>query len=153
MIALFFRNALMVIGLSAALSAIGASTARHPPTLKARVRFLATGTSIHSGLGTSQDVYLVDLMPRGSGEAILARLIDEYPPYRVALSSEILKPSEGTTLKVRRDDTCDTAFGLMPLRTAPGDPMAILPNRLGYQPHLSNSVRPEENLPCYRVVR
>lgn len=150
---MFDRNCLQAICLCALLTAPGASIAAHSHTLKAHVRFLATSTSVHGGMGTRQDVYLVEVTPRGSAETIVARLVDEYPPYRVMLSSEVLKSSRGSTLKVRRDESCDTAFGLMPLRTGPGDPMAILPERLGFQPRLSNPVRPAEILPCYRTAR
>jgi hypothetical protein len=135
------------------VSAISAVAAGHLHPLKARVRFLATSTSVHSSLGTNQDVYLVEVKPHGGIETIVARLVDEYPPYRTLLSSEILTSSEGSTLKIMRDKNCDRAFAQMPLRTAPGDPMAILPERLGFQPQLANAVDPENILPCYRVVR
>jgi hypothetical protein len=152
-IALTYKTALPIICLLASASALGTAATGRPHTLKAQVRFLATSTSVHGGLGTSQDVYLVEVTPRGPGETILARLVDEYPPYRVMLSPEILTSSEGSTLKIRRDKNCDTAFGLMLLRTAPGDPIAILPERLGFEPRLSTPVEPNAVLPCYRTVR
>lgn len=117
------------------------------------MRFLATSTSVHSALGTNQDVYLAEITLRGSNETTLARLIDEYPPYRVMLSDDFLSSADGITLKVRRDKMCDRALTKMPLRTAPGDPLAILPQRLRYQPQLSYSIDPEVVLPCYRTVR
>lgn len=147
-----YRSALLATCLFVSVS-FGTAAVRRPHPTKAQVHFLATSTSVHSGLGTSQDVYLVEVAQRGRGETILARLIDEYPPYRVALSSDILTSTEGVSLKIKRDQTCDIAFGLMPLRTAPGDQMAILPMRLDFQPRLSNPVHPDNILPCYRTVR
>jgi len=150
---LFHKNALQIMAFLASISPVGMAAAGHTPVLKAHVHFLATSTSVHSGLGRNQDVYLVELTPHGADETILVRLIDEYPPYRATLSSNFLTSPEGATLKIRRDRTCDTAFAKIPLRTAPGDPMAILPERLGFQPRLSNPVEPKEILPCYRTVR
>jgi hypothetical protein len=152
LIAMFRINFLGFVCL-ASVSTIGTAASGRSHNLKAQVHFVAASTSVHSGLGTSQDVYLVEMTPHGYDETILARLIDEYPPYRVRLSHEILISVEGATLRIRRDPTCDAAFALMPLRTAPGDPMAILPERLGFQPKLLNPIGPDEVLPCYRTVR
>ena len=123
-------------------------------TLKASVRFLSTSTSFRTGFGESQDVYLVaaDLQPQ-SGEWALARLVDEFPPYRTSLPSRDLQSGSPTTLCVRRDASCDVAYAQMRLRTAPGDPMAILPEPLGFIPILDQPARPTELLPCYRTVR
>ena len=124
------------------------------PILKAQVRFLATSTSIHAGIGRKQDVYLVEITQPGfSGQSTLARLIDDYPPYRVAIPREQLTSELPVSFRLRRDRTCDASFALIPLRTAPGDPMAILPERLGFEPALPRPVRPDEALPCYRTVR
>jgi hypothetical protein len=150
---LFHKNVLQIAAFLVSVSPVGIAAAGRTPFLKAHVHFLATSTSVHSGLGTNQDVYLVEVTPHGADETILARLIDEYPPYRATLSSKLLTSPEGATLKIRRDRACDISFAQMPLRTAPGDPMAILPERLGFQPRLSNPVEPKEVLPCYRTVR
>jgi hypothetical protein len=113
------------------------AVAGHQGYLKTHIHFLATSTSFRSSLARGQDVYLVELTARAGGEPVLARLIDEYPAYRAPLSLETLTTATGAIPKVRRDTTCDIAFGALPLRTEPGDPMAILPERLGFQPHLS----------------
>lgn len=118
---------------------------------RAHVTFLATGTSVHGSLGESQDVYLIEITEGESDQPVLARLIDEYPPDRSALPPETV--TSGGTLKVRRDRRCDIAIAQMPIRTAPGDPMAILPERLGFKPHLPRKVAASEVLPCYRTAR
>ncbi|HTW80610.1 MAG TPA: hypothetical protein VME23_13775 [Terracidiphilus sp.] len=124
------------------------------PMLKAQVRFLATSTSIHAGIGRRQDVYLVEIeLPGFRGQSALARLIDDYPPYRVAIPREQLTSELPVNARVRRDRTCDLSFALIPLRTPPGDPMAILPEPLGFEPTLPRPVAPDELLPCYRTVR
>jgi hypothetical protein len=83
----------------------------------------------------------------------LIRLVDTYPNEWPPLSREVLKSDAGTVLPVKRDAECDRPFGEMLLRTAPGDPMAILQERLGYRPPLDWTPAPGTVLPCYRVLR
>lgn len=125
---------------------------KHDRAFRTPVHFLATGTSIHLGIGNSEDVYLAAIVvaPRSPEEALI-RLVDDYAPYQMALSSEALK--SGVTLRLRRDRTCDVAYGQMILRTAPGDPEALLPGRMGYVPLLPRRVESREIVPCYRTVR
>lgn len=150
---MFRRDKLGMAVLLVIAAPIGAIAAVHVHSVKAHLHFLATSTSVHSELGTNQDIYLAEITLPRSDETILVRLIDEYPPYRLTLSSEILSSPDGAVLKVRRDKMCDRALTQMPLRTAPGDPLAILPQRLRYQPQLPGSIDPEMVLPCYRTVR
>lgn len=84
---------------------------------------------------------------------MLVRLIDEYPNGFPPLSTEVLTSDSGTVLKVRRDSRCDVAYGKVLLRTRPGDPMAILRERLGYQPVMDRIPEPDMIMPCYRTVR
>lgn len=127
---------------------------RQERAFKTTVRFLATSTSFHTDLGESQDVYLVSVaLDPQSGEWTLARLVDEFPPYRTALPSRDLQSGSPMRLRVRRDASCDLVYAQMRLRTAPGDPMAILPEPLGFTPALDEYPRPTELLPCYRTVR
>lgn len=120
---------------------------------KAHVRFLATSTVVRGTWGYNQDVFLAELRPARNGELQLVRLIDEYPNFNSPLSVEVLKSKSGTVLKVRRDSQCDLPFGQMQLRTAPGDPMAILNERLGYQPQMDRTPEAGTPVPCYRMVR
>jgi hypothetical protein len=118
------------------------------------VHFLATSTSLRSSIGESQDVYLAEIeLPHSGGEIILARLLDEYPPYRIGIPPQVLGADKSHHIRLRRDRSCDRSYGIMPIRTAPGNPMAILPERLGFQPVLPRDVNPTEILPCYRTVR
>jgi hypothetical protein len=133
--------------------ALTAGASRHPRFIKARVRFLATSTVFHSDFGANQDIYLAEVDLRGSSGGTLIRLIDEYPPYRPPFSHAILTSPNGTTLKILRDPNCDTAFFKIPLRTVPGDPMALLPERLGYTPKLPQAIEPGTVIPCYRTLR
>jgi hypothetical protein len=122
--------------------------------ITADVQFLATSTSTRSSLGESQDVYLVKItLQHDSRQITLARLIDEYPSYRVAITLDSLRSDTPSRMRLRRDDECDVSYSEMPLRTAPGDPTAILPERLGFQPSFQASLAPDSILPCYRTVR
>jgi hypothetical protein len=120
---------------------------------KAHVRFLATSTVVRGSWGYNQDTYLAELRPARNGELQLVRLIDEYPNLSPPLPAEVLTSQSGTVLKVKRDSQCDLPFGQVLLRTAPGDPMAILHERLGYQPEMSRTPEARTPLPCYRTVR
>jgi hypothetical protein len=120
---------------------------------KAHVRFLATSTMVRGTWGYNQDIFLAELQPARHGELQLVRLIDEYPNLYPPLPAEILTSQSGTVLKVKRDAQCDLLFGQVLLRTAPGDPMAILPVRLGYQPQMDRTPEARTLIPCYRTVR
>lgn len=118
------------------------------------MRFLATSTSVRSSIGESQDVYLVEIgFSRSSAGSSIGCLIDEYPPYRASISRIMLRSETAMTLRVRRDHQCDRAYVAMPIRTAPGDPMAILPVPLSFSRVLPHAVQPDDILPCYRTVR
>jgi hypothetical protein len=145
---------LQVLVLVVLLAAKGAWGEPHRHTMKLRVHFLATSTSIHTGEGRDQDVYLIELETENSdSRTVLARLVDEYPSFRAAIATNILRSDGSTILRLRRDTTCDIALKQMPLRTAPGDPEAILPERLGFDPQLPSTTDLNMTLPCYRLVR
>lgn len=150
---MLFKKCMSIISFLGLVLFFDALASGHSHSLKANVQFLATSTAVHTGVGTSQDVYLVIITMRRSNEAILARLVDEFPPYRTVLSSEVLTSADGSSLKIRRDATCDRAFRQIPLRTAPGDPIGILPERLGFHPSVLDRLGPEAVLPCYRTER
>lgn len=138
------------------IGAIGAATAGawpHRRGQKARVRFLATSTLIRRTWGPNEDTYLAQLLLPKQNETVLVRLVDAYPNEWPPLSRSVLTSDSGTLLGVRRDDQCDRPYGQILLRTAPGDPMAPLPERLGYQPPLDRTPASETILPCYRVLR
>lgn len=136
-----------------ALVTMPMASAKSPKYIHAKVRFLATSTSTHSSSGENHDVYLIEITAPGESNPELARLEDVYPHYRDALSGAVLKSPDGAKLKIIRDRSCDVAFGSMPLRTAPGDPTAILPERLGYRPSLAELPNTDEVLPCFKTVR
>lgn len=121
---------------------------------KARVRFVATSTSIHGSYSGSEDVFLAEAqIGKDTTPPILIKLVDQYPPYRIPISSRILHSATGTWLRLRRDGGCDISFSAMPLRTAPGDPTAILAEPLVFRPQLPLSATADSVLPCFRVVR
>lgn len=122
-------------------------------TITAHVRFLATSTSVHDGDGQWEDVYLAAVLPASSSGGFLVRLVDDYPSYRASLPREELTSGAVVALRLRRDPGCDRPYGEIPLRTAPGEPLAVFPARLGFQPALPNPVEPSQILPCYRTVR
>lgn len=114
---------------------------------------MATGTLVRGTWGQNEDTYLAELSLSHDTESVLVRLIDTYPNEAPPLSREALMSPSGTVLRVSRDPQCDSLYGEMLLRTAPGDPMAILLERLEYQPQLSWTPQPSTNVPCYRTVR
>jgi hypothetical protein len=130
-------------------------TARTPHIrpLKARTHVLATSTFIRGTWGTNQDIYLAEIIPHKGSLPILVRLMDEYLTFDPPLSVDGLTSTTGATLRIVRDVRCDIRYSQMQLRTAPGDPMAILPERLGYQPQLTRTPATDEVLSCYRTVR
>jgi hypothetical protein len=136
-----------------AMAVTSADARPHIRVQKAQVRFLATSTEIRGTWGTNEDAFLVEFEPVHNGELQLVRLLDEYPNPYPPLPAEILKSQSGTILRVRRDLQCDRPFGEILLRTAPGDPMAILPERLTYQPQMDRIPDAQKLVPCYRTVR
>lgn len=125
----------------------------HKHGQKAQVRFLATSTLIRGTFGPNEDTYLAELSLEKGSERILIRLIDAYPNETPPISREDLTAPSGVTLRVRRDFECDRPYEQMIMRTSPGDPLAILPERLEYQPQLSSTPQPGTRLPCYRTER
>lgn len=125
----------------------------HQRGQKAKVRFLASSTLVRGTWGLNEDTYLAELRLRQDGESILVRLIDEYPNEVPPLPETVLTSELGTSLRVRRDSQCDSAYAQMLLRAAPGDLIAILPVKLVYQPLLSERMDPNSVLRCYRTLR
>jgi hypothetical protein len=122
-------------------------------TEKAIVRFLATSTLIRGTWGRNQDTYLAEATFPKSNQVLLIRLVDAYPNEWPPLSFEVLASRTGTALRVTRDLQCELPSSHLLLRTAPGDPLAILLERLSYRPLLPKTLEGNELLPCYRTVR
>jgi len=141
----------MVAVLIMIATSVGASP--HERALKAHLRFLATSTLIRNTWGRNEDIYLAELTLPSQPTPVLVRLIDNYPSEFPSLPTQTLASQVGTKLSVRRDAQCDIPFGRFLLRTVPGDPMAILPERLGYEPRLTRTPDAAEVLPCYRLMR
>lgn len=151
-----FSRSYAQIAAAALLMTMACSTAsawRHERGQRVRVRFLSTSTLIRGTFGQNEDVYFAQVFTRHGDEPYLIRLVDAYPNEAPTLSFAVLISDAGMLLRIRRDQQCDRAFGEMLLRTAPGDPMAILPERLGYRPPLKRTPVPETILPCYRTAR
>lgn len=134
-------------------SVASASKRLHKHDQKANVHFLATSTLIRGTWGQNEDTDLAQLLLPKQSEAVLVRLVDAYPNEWPPLAREVLTSDAGAVLPVKRDAECDRPFGEILLRAAPGDPMAILPMRLYYQPPLDRTPAAGTILPCYRVLR
>ena len=134
-------------------SAFSAGARQRPRVEKARLRFLATSTILRGTWGNNEDTYLAELLSSDGKDPVLTRLVDAYPNEAPPLSQAILTSDQGTIVTVRRDAACDLPYDELLLRTAPGDPSAILPERLGYTPQLDHAPEPGAILPCYRTVR
>lgn len=129
-----------------------ASTRRGKPERRTVV-FLATGSLVRGTVGYNEDTYLAEFVPASGNDRMIIRLVDDYPNYAPPLSAEVLTSGTGTALKVKRDKECDVPYFAMPLRTAPGDPMAIIPEKLSFRPKLDPPIDLTTVLECYRVVR
>lgn len=123
------------------------------PGMKVNIRFIATGTLIRGTWGRNEDVYLAELQFPKQGETVLVRLIDSYPNEWPPIPDRALKSQTGLSIRVLRDSECDLPFAHMILRTAPGDAMAMLPERLGFEPWLDRRPNPTAIIPCYRTAR
>jgi hypothetical protein len=148
-----YRLKIVTILFSTTLIAMPAAAWPRRYGQKMRVRFLATSTLLRGTWGWNEDTYLAEILLPKQDETVLVRLVDAYSSNWPPLAREVLTSDAGTLLPVRRDQECDRPFAEILLRTAPGDPMAILPVRLGYQPPLDRTPAPGTVLPCYRVLR
>lgn len=141
---------LVVLSASFAMAWPGAA----PRSRKLSVRFLAAGIFLRSFWTYNEDNYLAEALPsRGGGQPELIWLIDRYPGFDTPLSRDQLTAQTGSLLRLRRDPQCDRAYGGAVLHTAPGDPLAALPDRRRYQPILDVPAGPDTMLACYRTVR
>jgi hypothetical protein len=152
---LISASLIRILTVMACIATVSASADARPRirVQKAHVRFLATSTVVRGTWGYNQDIFLAELQPARHGELQLVRLIDEYPNLSPPLPAEVLTSPSGTVLKVKRDSQCDLPFGQVQLRTAPDDPMAILHERLSYQPEMGRTPGAWTPVPCYRTVR
>jgi hypothetical protein len=125
--------------------------ARHGSrAVKANVRFVAASTFLRGTWGLNQDTYLAEMtISSRRDEPFLVRLVDEYPNELPALAHNVVTSPSGTTLRVLRDNECDRPFHQMLIRTAPGDPLAILLEPLSYQPHLE--IIPHRTRSCHVI--
>lgn len=120
---------------------------------KVQIHFLATSTLIRNTWGQNEDTYLAQLLFPKQNEAVLVRLVDVYPNEWPPISRDVLISQSATPIRVKRDSGCDLPFSQMLLRTAPGDPLAILPERLRYVPVMDKMPAMGKNIPCYRILR
>jgi hypothetical protein len=135
------------------IASTAVSARRRSDIQRATVRFLATSTVVRGTWAYNQDTYLAEFVPSGSNQPLLIRLVDEYLNAAPPISTDTLTSSTGTALRVKRDSSCDLPYADILLRTRPGDPLAILPERLGYLPRLDSFPDPGRVIPCYRTVR
>jgi len=144
------------VGMIVLLAGVSSSPLKawpHKHGHKVQVRFLATSTLVRGTWAQNEDTYLAELNLSHGTESVLVRLVDAYPNEAPPLSREVLTSQSGTALRVNRDAECDRPFGEMPLRTAPGDPMAILLEPLSYHPPLHWTPATGMILPCYQILR
>ena len=120
---------------------------------KVVVRFLARSTAVHNSWAGNQDVYLIELHTERSPQIVLSKLVDEYPAYAAPISTTALRSVAGAKLRVLRSSDCDVLYSLMPIRAAADDRIAILPEKLKFQPSLTEIPAEGAVLPCYRLVR
>ncbi len=120
---------------------------------KVTVSLVARSTAAHVSWGESQDVYLAEMRGAEGGAATWIKLVDEYPGTAVPLIRVAYYVQKDLALRVIRDSQCDAPLSQIPLRTAPGDAMAILAVRLSYSPMRSDLPGGAEQIPCYRNYR
>jgi hypothetical protein len=145
-----FRLLFIVVVIAISTATTGAWP--HKQGQKAQVRFVATSTLIRGTWGPNEDTYLAELTFKNN-ETQLIRLVDSYPNEAPPIARKVLTSDVGTVFSVKRDAGCDRPFGQVLLRTAPGDPMAVLPERTEYKASLDRTPTPGTILPCYRALR
>jgi hypothetical protein len=134
--------------------ATSATAKRRARPVSTKVRFLAESTFLRNTYGPNEDTYLAEMtIPSQQQKAVLIRLVDEYPNEAPSLARNVVASPSGASLRVLRDAECDRPYSQMLLRAAPGDLIAILPERLEYHPNLESIPAPGSILQCYRVVR
>jgi len=149
-----YRRQLLVIALLPFSSLAATAGTPSPHSIRALAVFVATSTSVHNSYSGSEDVFLAEAqIGKNTVPPVLVKLVDHYPPSRAPMSQLILTSAAGTWLHLKRDPRCDVSFSAMPLRAAPGDPIAIIPEPLVFQPRLPLPAPENLILPCYRVVR
>jgi hypothetical protein len=146
-----FITQIGIIVLLAGVSSAPLKAWPHKHGQDAHVRFLATSTLIRSNWGQNEDTYLAELSLSHDTESILVRLVYVYPNEAPPLSREQLTVPTGIEVHVRRDQECDRPYREMLLRSAPGDPIAIVPIELHYQPQFDREPSSGTILPCYRI--
>jgi hypothetical protein len=117
------------------------------------VRFVASSTMVRQAWGGNQDVYLVELKKTSKDPPFLAKLVDEYTGYERAVPNALLVSDGTSRIKARRDPACDVRYADMPKRGAPGDPAAVYPVPMSFEPHLSLPIEGDSVIQCYRLVR
>ena len=149
------RLTVRIMFTAAVIAMIAASAGASPreQVLKAHLRFQATSTLIRTTWGWNRDIYLAELTLPSQQVPFLVRLIDDYPNEFPSLPLGGLASKTVAMLRVLRDAQCDVNFRHMALRAAPGDPMAIMPVQLAYEPNFNIKPEPDAILPCYRTIR
>lgn len=122
---------------------------------KVNVTLVARSTASHISWGKSQDVYLAQMTDVATVGAVPSwiKLVDEYPGMVGPLVRGVSNEPKELSLRVVRDTQCDVPLGQIPLRTAPGDSMAIMEMRLGYTPTRSDMPTATDLIPCYRTYK
>lgn len=120
---------------------------------KARAHFLATSTCIRGTWGLNLDLYLAELSTKKGSDLLMVRLVDEYGKLGASVFLVSLTFATGTNLRIRRDQQCDMPYAQMQLRTAPGDQIVILHERLVDQSQLFQTSGQNKVAQCYRPAR
>jgi hypothetical protein len=100
-----------------------------------------------SGIATLQNPRSVRIREQAHQKAVESDLAPEPLQFHIFCFGDLLQSF------LKGDAQCDLPYRKVLPRTAPGDPMAILPESLGYQPKLEKTPQPDEVLPCYRTAK
>ncbi len=119
---------------------------------KAGVRFVAQSMSFRTTWAYSEDVYLVEIHPSKNGQPYYGKLLDAYQGLGRPLPLQMVTSKSPITMKIARDSSCDVRYGNMLIRSAPGDPVALLPGKFTYESSETKSIPKDTMIPCYRTV-
>jgi hypothetical protein len=111
---------------------------------KAEVSILAISSSVHSGAGGNQEIYLANIVLRG-GAHQMAKLVDAYPSLYFSIQRSILTDRHLLRMTLVRNTTCDSigkGFFLEPDDTNIFDPSA----------RSALNDQASERIPCFKVI-
>jgi hypothetical protein len=111
---------------------------------KATVGVLAISSSVHTGAGGNQEIYLADVTVKGSSHQ-LAKLVDVYPSIDFPIQRSLLAERHPLQMTLIRDSQCNTTGQKFFLRSDDANIFDASTRRTLHD-------NATETIPCFRVL-